>query len=92
MKTKEKLKNSEKAVNLAEKLCRLQNYSQPLSLNVLAAAYAEADKFDKAVLTAQKGLELAMKMGSKELSLGLENRLKLYQAGRPYRQTRSEKR
>ena len=89
--TNEKFRNSKKAVNLAEKLCRLQNYSQPLSLDVLAAAYAEADKFNKAVLTAQKGLELAQKMGPKELALGLENRLKLYQARRLYRQTRPEK-
>lgn len=84
--TNEKFRNSEKAVNLAEKLCILQKYNQPLSLDVLAAAYAEAGNFDKAVLTVQKGLELAKKMGAKELSIGLENRLKLYQAGCPYRQ------
>ena len=89
--TNEKFRNSEKAVKLAEKLCILQSYNQPLSLDILAAAYAEAGKFDKAVLTAQKGLELAMKMSPKELVLGLENRLKLYRAGCPYRQTRPEK-
>ena len=91
--TNEQFRNGEEAVKLAEKLCRLQNYNHPSSLDALAAAYAEAaaGKFDKAVLTAQKGLELAQKMGTKELSIGLENRLKLYQAGRPYRQTRPEK-
>ena len=49
------------------------------------AAYAEINKFDKAVKTAPKGLELSLKMGPKELALGLEKKLKLYQAGRPYR-------
>ncbi|MDI6688468.1 MAG: tetratricopeptide repeat protein, partial [Desulfobacterales bacterium] len=88
--TNEKFRNSEKAVNLAEKLCILQKYNQPLSLDVLAASYAEAGNFDKAVLTVQKGLELAKKMGAKELSIGLENRLKLYQAGCPYRQIQPE--
>jgi tetratricopeptide (TPR) repeat protein len=83
--TNKKFKNSEKAIKLAEKLCRLQDYNQPLSLDALAAAYAEIGKFDKAVLTAQKGLELALKTGPKELALGLEKRLKLYQAGHPYR-------
>jgi len=78
--------NGKEAVKLAEKLCRLQNYSHPLSLDALAAAYAEAGRFKEAVLTAQKGLELALKMGPKELALGLEKRLNLYHTGRPYRQ------
>ena len=82
----DKFRNGIEAIKLAEKLCKLQNYSQPLSLDALAAAYAEAGRFKEAVLTAQKGLELALKMGSKELAPGLENRLKLYHAGRPYRQ------
>ena len=81
----DKFRSSIEEIKLAEKLCKLQNYSQPLSLDALAAAYAEAGRFKEAVLTAQKGLELALKMGSKELP-GLESRLKLYHAGRPYRQ------
>lgn len=80
----EKFRNGEEAVRLAEKLCKLQNYSQPLSLDALAAAYAEAGRFKEAVLTAQRGLELALKMGPKELALSLEKRLKLYQTERPY--------
>lgn len=81
----EKFRNGIEAVNLAKKLCKLQNYSQPLSLDALAAAYAEAGRFKEAVLTAKKGLALALEMGPKELALSLENRLKLYQTGRPYR-------
>ena len=71
----DKFRNSIEAIKLAEKLCKLQNYSQPLSLDALAAAYAESGRFAEAVLTAQKGLELALRMGPKELALGLENRL-----------------
>ena len=82
----EKFRNGKQAVKLAEKLCRLHNYNQPLSLDALAAAYAETGRFKEAILTARKGLELALKMGPKELALGLENRLKLYQVGYPYRQ------
>ena len=82
----DKFRTGIEAIKLAEKLCKLQNYSQPLSLDALAAAYAETGKFKKAVITARKGLELALEMGPKELALGLENRLTLYQAGRPYRQ------
>ncbi|MEA3222051.1 MAG: tetratricopeptide repeat protein [Thermodesulfobacteriota bacterium] len=80
----EKFRNGIEAIKLAEKLCKLQNYSQPLSLDALAAAYAEAGRFKEAVLTAKKGLELALEMGPQELALSLEKRLKLYQTGRPY--------
>jgi tetratricopeptide (TPR) repeat protein len=83
----DKFRNSIEAVDLAEKLCKLQNYSQPLSLDALAAAYAEAGRFKEAVLTAKKGLELALLYGPQELALGLKKRLRLYQAGRPYRQS-----
>ena len=81
-----KYRNGEEALKLSEKLCKITKYHEPLALDALAAAYAEAGRFKEAVLTAQKGLELALKMGPKELALGLENRLKLYYAGRPYRQ------
>jgi hypothetical protein len=64
----------------------LTGHRQPLALDALAAAYAETGKFNKAVGTAQKALNLALQLGPKELALGLEKRLKLYQLGRPYRQ------
>jgi len=81
-----KYRNGKEALKLAEKLCKITQYHEPLALDALAAAYAEAGRFKEAVLTAQKGLELALKMGPKALALSLENRLKLYHTGRPYRQ------
>jgi len=82
----EKYRNGIKAVNLAEKLCTLTDYQQPLALDALAAAYAENGKFDKAVLVAQKALKLAFHTGPKELLQGLNTRRQLYQARQPYRQ------
>ena len=82
-----KYRNGEKAVKLAEKLCKITQYNQPLALDALAAAYAETGKFDTAVLNVEKGLELALHQGPKELALGLTKRLQLYQAKRPYRQS-----
>ena len=58
-----------------------------MALNVLAAAYAETGKFDMAVLTAEKGLELAKKHGSKELAFGMKKRLKLYREKHFIKQT-----
>jgi len=83
----ERYRNGKKAVQLAEKLCGLTDYQQPLALDALAAAYAENEKFDEAVVTVQKALNLVSRFGPKELAVGLQKRLKLYQAGRPYRQT-----
>jgi tetratricopeptide (TPR) repeat protein len=80
-------RDGKKAIKLAEKLCMLTGHRQPLALDALAAAYAENGDFDKAVETAQKALVLAFQVGPKKLASGLEKRLKLYQAGRPYRQS-----
>ena len=81
-----KFRNGKEAVKLAEKLCRIQNYSHPLSLEALAAAYAETGKFDRAVKAAQQGLSMTLTQGPEELASGLTKRLQLYQAGLPYRQ------
>lgn len=79
-------RNGEDAVRLAERLCNITQYNDPLALDVLSAAYAETGKFGKAVLTAKNAQKIASDQGMKQLSLRLKNRLRLYQAGRPYRQ------
>lgn len=83
----EKYRNGKKAVKLAEKLCKMTQYNQPVALDALAAAYAETGKFDAAVLTVQRALKLALLSGPQELAMGLKEKLKLYQAERPYRQS-----
>lgn len=84
-------RNGAEAVKLAEKLCQMTKYKQPLALDALAAAYAETGKFDAAVLTAQKGLNLVLHHGPEELALELRKRLELYQAKHSYRQNFHEK-
>ena len=85
----ERFRNGEEAVKLAEKLCKLARYNQPLALDALAAAYAETEKFDEAVTAAKKALGLALKQGPNELVIALKKRLQLYQKGRPYRKIQS---
>ncbi|RZB36212.1 MAG: hypothetical protein SRB2_02371 [Desulfobacteraceae bacterium Eth-SRB2] len=87
----ERYRNGEEAVKLAKKLCKTARYDQPLALDALAAAYAETGKFDQAVTSAKKALELALKQGHSELVLPLKKRLQLYQKGLPYRHTQSGK-
>ena len=79
-------RNGIKALKLAEKLCMLTGYQQPLALDALAAAYAENGNYKKAVGIAQRALVLALQVGPKKLAIGLEQRLKLYETGRPFRQ------
>ena len=81
-----KNRNGIKAIELAEKLCKLTKYKQPLGLDALAAAYAEAEKYDDAVFTAEKALELALLYGPEELVFGINKRLSLYKSCQPYRQ------
>jgi tetratricopeptide (TPR) repeat protein len=81
-----RFRNGIKAIELAEKLCKITQNNQPLALDALAAAYAETGKFDSAVLTAQRALKLALMYGPQELALGLKKRLQLYEARRPYRE------
>ncbi|MBW2602831.1 MAG: hypothetical protein JRE28_00760 [Deltaproteobacteria bacterium] len=68
-----------------------KRYQQPLAMDALAAAYAENGIFDKAVVTAQKALKLALQLGPKELATEIKKRLKLYQTGQPYPQTLKRK-
>jgi Flp pilus assembly protein TadD len=82
----EKFRDGEEAVKLAERLCKITKYNQPLALDALAAAYAETGRFDAAVLTVKRALELALVHGSQELVPGLKKRLRLYQTEQPYRQ------
>ena len=82
-------RNGEDAVRLAQRLCKITQYKQPLALDALAAAYAETGRFDDAVLTAKKALKLALDQGPEELVEGLKKRLQLYEKRHPYRQTPS---
>ena len=82
----DRYRNGEEAVRLATKLCKITGYTQPLSFDALAAAYAETGNFDAAVLTAQKGIQLLSTQNPHELASGLKKRLKLYKAKKPYRQ------
>jgi len=85
----ERYRNGEEAIKLAERLCKIAQNNQPLAFGALAAAYAETEKYDEAITTAEKALELALKQGSNKMVLGLKKRLQLYQKKRLYRKSPS---
>jgi Flp pilus assembly protein TadD len=79
-------RNGGEAVRLAERACQLTQYKEATMLGTLAAAYAEAGRFNDAVATAQKARTVALAHGQKEVAARNEELLALYQSGRAYHQ------
>lgn len=80
------MRNGKEAVEIAGPLCRETNDRAPEFLSTLAAAYAEAGRFDEAVATAEKARALALAAGNVGLADRNAGRLELYRSGRPYRE------
>jgi tetratricopeptide (TPR) repeat protein len=78
------LRNGNQAVALAERANQLTGNGNPVVLDTLAAAYAEAGRFPEAVTTAQRALRLAAVHSNSELAGSLQSQLKLFQAGQPF--------
>lgn len=56
----------------------------PEALDVLAAAYGSVGRFAEAAAAARKAYNLAVAAGNNELAAAIGERMKLYEAGRPY--------
>jgi len=80
------LRNGSQAVELAERACALTRHRRPMLVGTLAAAYAEAGQFDKAIAAAQKARALALASGQEDLAHKNSELLNLYQGGQPYRE------
>ncbi|HID11733.1 MAG TPA: tetratricopeptide repeat protein [Candidatus Latescibacteria bacterium] len=76
------LRDYAKAVELAEGVCRATGYRDPRSLAILTEVYAKSGRFDQAVQTAQRALELAVRSGQAKLRKRIEAMLELYKAHR----------
>jgi Tfp pilus assembly protein PilF/mono/diheme cytochrome c family protein len=66
------------AVSLATRAVVLANRQDPRSLDVLAAAYAAAGRFDQAVTTAQTAVDLLRARGSPSAAIEVSERVELY--------------
>ena len=73
------------AVRLAERASRLTDRKNAAVLDVLAAAYAAAGRFNEAVATARSALAaLPPSASQSELAGSIQHRLDLYVKSRPY--------
>ena len=59
----------------------------PAKFDLVAAALAENDQFEKAIDMADKAHKAAYKSGNRKLASEIFNRLKLYKAKKPCRET-----
>jgi tetratricopeptide (TPR) repeat protein len=75
-----------KAVEQASKACELTNFKKAHYVGTLAAAYAETGDYDSAVKWQKKAIDLLTEK-QEYLRADFEERLKLYQSGKPYRQS-----
>lgn len=85
----DELRDGAEAVRLAERACAANNRRPATLLDTLAAAYAEAGRYEEAIAAAQEALELARQHASPvspDEAAAIERRLALYRSGRPYHQ------
>ena len=75
-------RNGKQAVADARRACEMTNLQRPEMLDTLAAAYAENGEFQRAVHWQQEAIKLGA--GNPIFLREAQERLKLYQAGRPY--------
>lgn len=80
------LRNGPLALQLAERVNKECNGTDPVMLDTLAAAYAETGDFGKALESAHRALTLAEAYGNKDLLKGLKKEIILYEASKPLRE------
>ena len=83
----ESLRNGVKAVQLARQADQLSGGANALVLRSLAAGYAEARQFGKAIESARAAMQVARNQGDDSLANELQQEIALYELGLPYRET-----
>lgn len=79
------LRDGQRAIELATRACEITEYKTPHVLSTLAAAYAESGDFENAIKWSQKAVEL----NDPENKEQMENELKSYRDGKPWREKQS---
>ncbi len=80
------LRNGAEAVALAERACALTEYRETVLVSTLAAAYAEAGRFEEAVTTGEKACALARQRGEAKMLERNQQLLEFYRRRQPYHQ------
>jgi tetratricopeptide (TPR) repeat protein len=75
-----------RAVELAEEAALITGRGDPSMLNTLAAAYAAAGEYGRAVVTAEEAMQLALARGASTLANEIAGLISIYRTNRPYRE------
>jgi tetratricopeptide (TPR) repeat protein len=78
------VRQPDEAIRLAERAAALSNRKDPAALDALAASYAAAQQFDKALNTAREAMQVADSLGMPALWIDIRSRAKLYEQQQPY--------
>jgi len=81
------VRDGKRAVLLAERANALASNNDPTILHTLAAAYAEARRFDEALQTARRAMKLASRADNNAVYNAIRDELPLYELGLPYHET-----
>jgi tetratricopeptide (TPR) repeat protein len=79
------VRDGTEAIRLSEMVQASADEENPAWLDTLAAAYAAYGRFDDAVATVNRAIELARQSGADDLAAKAQARRELYAARRPYR-------
>lgn len=79
------LRNGEEALAIIERLTAGRYANDPRVLDLKAAALAEVGRFDEAEDTAVQAINRAIETGHEDLALDVQDRLRYYNLGQPYR-------
>jgi protein O-mannosyl-transferase len=84
------VRDGERAVQLAERANVLAGNNDPAILHTLAAAYAEARRFEEALQTARRAMKLASRADNNAVYNAIRDELPLYELGLPYHESKQE--
>ena len=84
-------RNGEEAVRWAKQACGQADNTRPEYLDTLAAAYAEAGRFDEAVKSEKEAIKRANATNRADLAETYQTRLKLFESGAPYHEARGKR-
>ncbi len=79
-------RNGPEAVRLAEKAAELTSFKHPFILGTLAAAYAQAGRFEDAVSTARDAIRLGTRHELHAWTQEQKVQMERYQSGNPYQE------
>ena len=77
------VRKPDEAVRVARRVCDRGGAQDPLRLAILAAAWAEAGRYDETVTVAEEAIQIAQAAGNLGLAAELRRKTKFYQNGTP---------